>query len=1504
MKASTHQTTLKLRQRLLPLTFIMAYWLFLPPLLYAQTAVLTETFSTKTLPAGWQVIPEGKGDDGWVFNDPHGRATDWHLSTGDFALADGFRGRAITTELRAPVLNLTGRPAVTLKFKTYFYTSSGSADVDVSTDNGNVWTTVWSQATNLNAVPFKEQTVDLSKSAGNQASVILRFRANNMKAVWMVDDVKVDAPAVPMAPTNLTAALGQNSVVNLSWQGEDTAKFDVERSTDGTTWQKLTDNSMSAKSYIDSSVASSTAYQYRVRATNAAGTSDYSDTATVTTTDRSVITYDIIVSYYDTYANTVPTKQTAIEDNIKYLADAVYEMSNGAQKLGQVTIYTDGAVKDRADIIWQKDAGDTGELCWFNAYTGGRTVEKGPGKRIQHCDIGKNYPQYDTLSNPKTGGYTLGHEWGHYFFGLFDEYAQGPASSTDPGDPLSTDAAVQNALMNDSSGALQGDYSWLNFSTSLNNKGSNAQFRKYGASAWDTVTRPSEQDPASVGFKRPYYPELKTVAPPAGQAPSIELSSSGASTAARSALKINWKKGADAPATRARPGSQSVATVRAALIDYSSAVSSVRLAEVKGAIQQWIDSANIGDYLTIIKFDGTPTVVQPLIQIDGQATKDAIVTAIAGITSSNNLPALGDALRFSLAQFTANNNAPSELVRAVYLFSNGQSLTGTPPFAMLPGYHDGDVMLHIFDLGENDSTTAMLQQLAKDTGGQYWRSNTFEQLEEGLDNADQATSPTVDVAIKKGNDTVVTAKDFQFYVDPSIGGLDVATTYGGDMTAATLTLVEPTGNTHSFTDTDCDTVNEGQGKAFQQTSCELAIDSPSSGTWTLKVATNLSSLDFSYRVNGLPTNNDATLFASVESLNGEELEYPQPLLLTASVGKDQAITGVGTTAKVTLPNGSVQDLTFHDDGVAPDVDANDGRYTAQLDYTISGDYSITVGFNNNAGTAKFTNYGISYVPDPTGKIPERRLVPIGENFERVADSQVTVMNAPASQYDTSGKFIGLVAATPIVTPPVTTTPGTTTPPVTSTPGTTTPPVVTPPVAVSSAVTDCAMKGTVSNFCNANGATLKDVKIEAPANVTQAMLTGQIDNQGWISNSTIQKDATLTGGTLTGYITNKGTIADIQFVGATLEGGTLSGTITNASRVGGTIKNVHFAANAKLTGGVLAGEIQGDCKAPAQLDNLTVKAGSHLACVTVGKNVVLGKGVKVESLPTTTPSTPPTGEKKDLPSLGDGVATDAKGKTVTTTAKLAGGVSVNDAKTFGATAAATAFTDRLNIQGNITVDAKHIKQTADLVVSLTYQAIATDQPVYLMLDSKGNYLPWNQQPASLVAFRTGVSLSAEQPVEIYQGVLLATGLVKITFGYRLADGTLVQSPKEIELTLSGGHTTADTSTASSAKVLTETDNGKTIELSTGQTLKVTLASNPTTGYIWEKVFGEETVIKPIGEPAFVSDPNPSGAVGVGGKTTFTLEAAEMSDETTLKLVYHRPWESTLPIQTFEVKVVVK
>lgn len=168
-----------------------------------------------------------------------------------------------------------------------------------------------------------------------------------------------------------------------------------------------------------------------------------------------------------------------------------------------------------------------------------------------------------------------------------------------------------------------------------------------------------------------------------------------------------------------------------------------------------------------------------------------------------------------------------------------------------------------------------------------------------------------------------------------------------------------------------------------------------------------------------------------------------------------------------------------------------------------------------------------------------------------------------------------------------------------------PPVIIypPTCAADSAILDTT--------CHGSNQTLKgDHKVEKWANISNLVITGTVENEGWISNTTIQAGATIKGGVLTGYITNEGMLIDIEFVGAILKGGTLAGKIVNNSRVGGKIQNVKLAAGTKITGGVLAGPIEGDCQQPALLENVKVKTGSVLKCVALGKNVKMEKGVTV------------------------------------------------------------------------------------------------------------------------------------------------------------------------------------------------------------------------------------------------------------------------------------------------------
>lgn len=108
----------------------------------------------------------------------------------------------------------------------------------------------------------------------------------------------------------------------------------------------------------------------------------------------------------------------------------------------------------------------------------------------------------------------------------------------------------------------------------------------------------------------------------------------------------------------------------------------------------------------------------------------------------------------------------------------------------------------------------------------------------------------------------------------------------------------------------------------------------------------------------------------------------------------------------------------------------------------------------------------------------------------------------------------------------------------------------------------------------------------------------------------------------------------------------------------------------------------------------------------------------------------------------------------------------------------------------------------------------------------------------------------------------------------------------------------------AIVLDEEDNRGSVELNPGQMLVVSLPSNPTTGYSWEIAGCDEAVVKQVGEAEFAivddGDPPP---LGRGGMETFRLEAVG-SGQTTLTLVYHRPWEKGVePLEVYSVVVVV-
>ncbi len=92
-------------------------------------------------------------------------------------------------------------------------------------------------------------------------------------------------PTPPAAPSNLTADAISCNQIDLAWtdNSDNEASFKIERSTDGSIFFEIDSVGADSTTYNDTTAAENTLYWYRVKASNSAGDSDYTNTASATT---------------------------------------------------------------------------------------------------------------------------------------------------------------------------------------------------------------------------------------------------------------------------------------------------------------------------------------------------------------------------------------------------------------------------------------------------------------------------------------------------------------------------------------------------------------------------------------------------------------------------------------------------------------------------------------------------------------------------------------------------------------------------------------------------------------------------------------------------------------------------------------------------------------------------------------------------------------------------------------------------------------------------------------------------------------------------------------------------------------------------------------------------------------------------------------------------------------------------------------------------------------------
>jgi Carboxypeptidase regulatory-like domain/Kelch motif len=155
------------------------------------TPALSEGFDGTSTPAGWTVTDNIGQGQVWRFDDP-GKRGNLTGGQGNFAIADAwFTFSRLDTSLTSPLVDLSDVPNPVIRFHNDYNAFAGdTADIDVSTDGGATWATVWQHTSDSVRGPDLEEVP--IPQAGAQSAVQIRFHyIGSLLFFWQVDDVVV-----------------------------------------------------------------------------------------------------------------------------------------------------------------------------------------------------------------------------------------------------------------------------------------------------------------------------------------------------------------------------------------------------------------------------------------------------------------------------------------------------------------------------------------------------------------------------------------------------------------------------------------------------------------------------------------------------------------------------------------------------------------------------------------------------------------------------------------------------------------------------------------------------------------------------------------------------------------------------------------------------------------------------------------------------------------------------------------------------------------------------------------------------------------------------------------------------------------------------------------------------------------------------------------------------------------------------------------------------------------
>lgn len=630
--------------------------------------------------------------------------------------------------------------------------------------------------------------------------------------------------------------------------------------------------------------------------------------------------------------------RTYVSDFIREYAKSLYMMTNGKQRVGVARVYDKSRYLDNVDaLLLNKDGRANGSISGWGARGGKAT-------------------QFVTSQNqPETVvqlGKTLAHEWGHYAFGLFDEYREEGKKNDDPTDPQDGDTPSNTMMANHE--AFAGLSTPADYVDTA--KRATAQYRSYGKSAWEVMVADPSTDSPVTGQRG--YPKRTSWDSFRGL-PASAMGTLSSPAGYDTALKIVFMTD---------DSNRQVIVIDRTLPEEL-------FAGAKRSAEQFLRKTENKARVAVMAY---PEQINPpvsgSVSID-DASRTALIASINALTRSTSTANPSEAMNAAIALLQAGR-VDTDTPSIVLLTSNATEVDSTvsaaaktariavqpvavdTPTAAANQYKRGEAQG--VNLRKAAAGKVLLRTLAETTGGVYRHANNATEMVTSATKSAIGTQGVQEAIIASGEIdglAVGASKDFAFL----LGGASVdgpvrlsVWTSPADFSKLQWSLVAPDGKVISSALATGITATENATEGARVVSIAPGY-AGRAGNWKLRVtatAALASALEYDVVTDSVVTA-DAAVIGGTSADN-------RPLVLTLELKGPIAVAGARVLVDIYSDSGTLlyAGIPARDDGGKPDNKADDGQYALEIgDGLPQGEYSAVFRMDDGYGTARLTTSG-------------------------------------------------------------------------------------------------------------------------------------------------------------------------------------------------------------------------------------------------------------------------------------------------------------------------------------------------------------------------------------------------------------------------------------------------------------------------------------------------------------------------------------------------------------------